>query len=236
MMDKVRDKMIEFRIEEEEDYIRVKNIIQKVMMKEDYEYRIKEEKEKISDTYKIYILNIENEKNKNRIERIRAKDWASMIIVTTKKKELVPDLLKRGWLLVDVILKEKEYEYLLERAIRISIQNYKQRPNMLKYEYKNSLYNIPIREIKYIEKRKEEKKCRIVTTNGEYEIAKSIMELEQELKQRMIKTSRSCLINKDQILSYHKRENKITFQDKTTYTNISRNQKKEIIDSLRKVE
>ena len=35
MMDKVRDKMIEFRIEEEEDYIRVKNIIQKVMMKED---------------------------------------------------------------------------------------------------------------------------------------------------------------------------------------------------------
>ena len=214
MMDKVRDKMIEFRIEEEEDYIRVKNIIQKVMMKEDYEYRIKEEKEKISDTYKIYILNI----------------------VTTKKKELVPDLLKRGWLLVDVILKEKEYEYLLERAIRISIQNYKQRPNMLKYEYKNSLYNIPIREIKYIEKRKEEKKCRIVTTNGEYDIAKSIMELEQELKQKMIKASRSCLINKDQILSYHKRENKITFQDKTTYTNISRNQKKEIIDSLRKVE
>ena len=56
-----------------------------------------------------------------------------------------------------------------------------------------------------------------------------------KLDDRFIKSSKSYIINIEQVLQYNIKENIITFSNKKQIYEVSRNKKKEIINKLRKV-
>ena len=55
----------------------------------------------------------------------------------------------------------------------------------------------------------------------------------KELDERFMKSSRSVIINLEQVASYYTKEGKIIFKNGETVTSISRNQKKEIMKYVR---
>lgn len=227
--------MIEFIIKEEKAYTKVvEKIIEQVMMKTDDEYEISEEMSKDTQ-YKIYIFEY-NKESKKIIQEIRKRDWASMIIVTTDTEKKVRDIITLRIMPVDIIIKDRDYEKYLCYAISNSLRNIKERKDILSFEYKNVVYNIPMHTILYIEKAKEENKCLIHTNEKDYLIQGNIAEIAKKTSYKYIKCSRSHLINIEQVISYNKKENIITFANKEIFQNVSRNFKKEIISHLRKVE
>lgn len=231
--------MIEFiNIEESKEYLqRNREIIEKILITEDIPYSIKDycdiDKNQINkDHYKIYIINC-NSKTLKIMNYIRNElnDWTSMILITTnninenlKNKRIMP---------VDIILKDKNYIFNLSNCIQIALNNYNNRPNSLKYNYKNIYYNINLSEIIYIEKEKDNKRCIINTKNNKYPILGNLPVIEKKLDKRFIKSSRSYLINMEQVQYYNTKDNIIVFKDGTELYEISRNKKRSIINYLR---
>lgn len=233
--------MIEFiNIDENKEYIKInREIIEKILMKEDFKYIINNynslENIKLNkDNYKIYVIDCNNKTLKimNHI-RNELNDWTSMIIVTTNNKN--EDLRHKRIMLVDVIIKDNNYAYNLNNCIQLALMNYKDRPNTIKYNYKNTYYNINLNEIIYIEKEKENKRCFIKTKDNEYPISGNLQVIEKMLDKRFIKSSRSYLINMEQVQYYNTKDNIIVFKDGTEIYEVSRNKKKDIINYLRRI-
>ena len=233
--------MIDFVIIEDNLYRmkKTKDIIDKVMMNYDIIYNFtvydKYRRELLSkDNFKIYIIKSSKE-TINMIKYIREylDDWKSLIIVIYKDKEEKNKLIKENLFIVDYINKNKYYMEKLLRNIQICLKNYDQRPNCLKYTYKDISYNIDFDKIIYIEKEQDNKRCIIKTTNKEYYIPGTLKSISKLLDKRFIKTSRSFIVNKEQMLSYDTKKNIITFKNKTKFNGISRDNKKCIINYLR---
>ena len=62
----------------------------------------------------------------------------------------------------------------LKELINICIKNYDSRPKELKYKYKSINYNIPFRDIIYIEKEQDNKRCIIHTFKEDYYIQSTL--------------------------------------------------------------
>ena len=235
--------MIDFiMIEDNLYYIREsKRIIDKVMMNYDVSYDFiaydKYRKELLNkDNFKIYIISY-NSDSIELIKYIREEldDWKSLIIVLYKNKEDKNKILKEDLFIVDYINKIKYFKEKLLRNIQICLKNYDQRPNSLKYTYKNILYNIEFNKILYIEKEQDNKRCIIYTKNKKYFIPGTLSKVKSLLDNRFIKSSRSFIINTEQISFYDIKSNIVTFKSKTKLDCISRDNKKIIINHLRKV-
>ena len=230
--------MIEFILinDSKEEKRHNKELIEKEMMNYDYEYQVVEEETKHS-TFKVYIIDDSTRKRDaiKQIKEIRKKDWVSMILITTIERNIA-DILSLHCMPVDIILKDREYDKYLIRGIRNSIHNLHERPNQLRFEYKKSIYHIPLDNIVYIEKCKEEKNCTIHTEKENYYITRSIHQLEEELKENFVKVNRSQLVHRDAILQFNRKDNKITLNKLEIQIEVSRERKKEIIDFLRNVE
>lgn len=235
--------MIDFIIVEDNLYYldKSKKIIDKVMMNYDVDYEFiaydKYRKELLNkDNFKVYIISYDN----NSIEMIKyireeLDDWKSLIIIIYKEKEEKEKLIKENLFIVDYINKRKYFEEKLLRNIQICLKNYDQRPNSLRYVYKNILYNIEFHKILYIEKEQDNKRCLIYTKNKKYYIPGTINNVIKKLDNRFIKTSRSYIINTEQISSYDVKNNIITFKGKIKLDCISRDNKKIIINHLRRI-
>ena len=157
-MKKVGEDMIDFIVVEDNLYYinESKKIIDKVMMSYDMDYYFmvydKYRKELLNkDNFKIYIISYQKDSIKL-IKYIREEldDWKSLVIILYKDKKAKEELLKENLFIVDYINKRKHFEEKLLRNIQICLKNYDQRPNSLKYTYKNILYNIEFNKILYI--------------------------------------------------------------------------------------
>ena len=128
----------------------IEEIINKVMMKYDYIYNIKYNNIEEIDTYKIYIINDNQNKYKllNLLKRIRYKnnDWKSMIIILSNNSNKIINYIKDY-----MIIQIAENNNQLEQGIIKSINNFDQHPKTLKYKYKNTYYNIDLKNIVYID-------------------------------------------------------------------------------------
>ncbi len=235
--------MIDFIMVEDDLYYlnESKRIIDKVMMNYDVSYDFiaydKYRKELLNkDNFKIYIISYKND-SIDLIKYIREEldDWKSLIIVLYKNKEDKNKILKEDLFIVDYINKIKYFKEKLLRNIQICLKNYDQRPNSLKYIYKNILYNIEFNKILYIEKEQDNKRCIIYTKNKKYFIPGTLSKVKSLLDNRFIKSSRSFIINTEQISFYDIKSNIVTFKSKTKLDCISRDNKKVIINHLRKV-
>ena len=226
-MKKVRDKMIDFIIVEDNllPLSNIKIIIDKVMINYDIDYQIivyddyKEEIKQLlsNNNFTIYIFSsntINKEIDMMKYIREELDDWQCLFIL-------------------DYIYKNKPLERHLNRSIQIALKNYDQRHNTLKYTYKNIFYNIEFWKILYIVKEPEEKKCKIKTIDKEYYIPSCLNKLEERLDTRFFKSSRSYIINLEQIDVYDAKNNILTFHNQEQIDAISRDKKKQVINYLR---
>ena len=242
-MKKVGENMIDFiMVEDNLCYINEsKKIIDKVMMSYDIDYDFmvydKYRKELLNkDNFKIYIVSYK----KDSIELIKyireeLDDWKSLIIILYRNKDDKEKVLKENLFILDYVNKRKYFKEKLLRNIQICLKNYDQRPNSLKYTYKNILYNIEFNKIIYIEKEQDNKRCIIYTKNKKYYIPGALNNIIKLLDNRFIKSSRSYIINTEQVSSYDIKRNILIFKNKIKLDCISRNNKKCIINCLRRI-
>ena len=240
--------MIKFIICEDEVILanQYKHEIEKIMMNYDIEYEITmfkgyTQKWKITaskeDSFKIYLLDIKTKEGSGldaaRYIREELDDWQSMIIMITAYPEYKYEALGKRLLLVDFINKLDNCTNRLQDAIRISLKNYDKRPKSLKYTYKKIVYNIEYRNIIYIEKEPDSKRCIIKTIEGDFYIQGNLASIEKLLDKRFLKCCRSVIINLEQVSRYNKKTNIITFKSGIELNAISRDNKKELINHVR---
>jgi len=241
--------MIDFIIVEDNfTYLsKYKVIIDKVMMNYDMEYNITmydkyspEIKKLLSkEKFKIYIISYSKQKKSlEMIKYIREEldDWQSLIIVMYDEVEEINQIGRQALFILDTIPKQKDFTQQLKRNIQICLKNYDQRPNTLKYCYKNTYYNIEYWKILYIEKETEMKRCKIQTVDKSYYIQGCLHQKEKLLDNRFLKCNRSYIVNLEQIESYNPKTNLITLKNGKILDIVSRDKKKEIINYLRGIE
>ena len=237
------DKMIEFiEINIDVENKQYKNIVDKVMMNYDidynyiaYKYNEKKLENKMkNEKFKVYIIYIsENTLEIIKIIREILDDWQSMIIAITDIPTLKKEILEKGYLLIDCIGLNEISK--LKKCIQISMKNYDQRPNSIKYYYKKNYYNIEYRKIIYIEKELDNKRCIIHTQEKQYYIQKNLKNIQDLLDNRFIKCNRSFIINIEQMEFYDTKRNIIHFKNNICIDSVSREKKKEILNYFRRV-
>ena len=247
---KVGIKMINFVIVEDETILlnKYKKEIDNFMMNYDIEYKVHryngytnkwKEYAQIEDGFKIYLLDIKTEHGSGldaaRLLREQYDDWNSMIIIITSYPQYRYEAFGKRLMLIDFINKLDNCEKQLKDSLLICMKHYDRRPKVLRYTYKNIIYNLEYRQILYIEKELDSKKCKITTIHGEYYIQGTINHVMTLLDDRFVKCSRSSIVNLEQIDNYNIKENVITFKNQDTLDTISRDKRKEIIDYVRGV-
>ena len=198
--------MINFVICEDEDILASKyiNVIDKFMMRNDAEYKIHRFKgytkdwEKFVTTnteFKIHLLDIRTSAGSgiDAARRIREEfdDWVSMIIIITAYSEYKYEALSKRLMLVDFINKLDDFEIRLQEAFQICMKHYDKKFKSIKYNYHNVSYNVDFKDILYIEKEQESKRCIIRTIHGDFYIQRSLGDIAKELDKRFLKCSRT---------------------------------------------
>lgn len=222
-----------------------KKIIDDCMMNYDYEYKcysFDEYNEKFENLIKdnsglkVYLLDIEG-KNKSGLDIVRLirekyNDWFSIIIIITNRNEFKYDALSNRLYLMDFINKLDNLEEILGEDIKRIINGYINCTECLTYEFNRSFKRIEYKNIVYIEKEKDSKKCIIHTIYGDYPIASSIGDILTKLNNKFIKTSRSTIINISYVSEYDSSSNEILFSNGEKITDISRLCKKDLINRV----
>lgn len=243
--------MINFIICEDEKVLatKYKNEIDKFMMKYDYEYNCQlfygytkkfKEYAQEKQNFKIYLLDIKTEEGSGldaaRYIREELDDWTSMIIIITSYNEYKFEALGKRLMLVDFINKLDNCIEHLHKDLAICVKHYDNRPKSLKYIYKNMAHNIDYKQIVYIDKEQDSKRCIIHLINKDIvPYQGTINNLIEILDERFVKISRSTIINSDHINKYDLRSNKIEFKNGETTEAISRDKKRGIVDYVRGV-
>lgn len=227
--------MINFIIED----INLKETIEKIMMNYNLEYKInKYNNQKTKELNRIYILNYDTtnkaEINKLLNIRINEDDWSSIIILISDNSNIKYRLVDNKLLILDVIDKNKDiYNQLIEN-IKISLKILTETSNSICYTYKGILYNIPQKDIVYIESDSKNKRSVIKTETSEYYIPLTLSKIEKILNDNFIKCSRSYIININKMREYNIKDNIIILNGNLKIYEISRQKKKEIINIMRK--
>lgn len=231
--------------EDEEKFINCyDNVITKLMGKEKTNYKIhkidkyNDNSSKILNNIsgnKIYILDIEVP-GKNGIDLARqirkSGDWMSPIIIVTSHEEFKIVGLTGKLLMLDFITKDKNIENNLIDALNIALKINSNKPTY-NFKYKGEYYQIPYDDILYFEKSLNDNSCIIVCVNDEYVVRKTILEIEEELKNEIFfKTHRSCIVNIKKILKIDYDEGIIYFND-TKINLLSRSNKKILKEKMR---
>lgn len=219
--------------------------IEKFMMAYDIDYKVTHlsylSKEWLNfirkeDGFKIYIFLYDDDlkETTKAIFQIRQEidDWVSMIIVCGKSSSGA-SILNERLLILDYIEKCENNLPRFQNDLKICLKSYDNRYKKLRYTYKNTIYNLEFRQIIFIEKELDTKRCLINTLHGTYYINGSINQVSSLLDNRFIKCYRSLIINLEQVESYDLKTNTITFKDKSKINTISRDKKKLIVNYLR---
>ena len=226
--------------EDNKDFLgRVCNIINKVMMPYNFEYKIskfanytKEVSEiiKRKNEQKVYILDIElgDVSGLEIASHIRENDLESIIIFVTAHNECKNDIFYSRLLAIDYIPKDRLWEDRFESTIDYTIKAINKR-RVLAYEFNYNSYRIPFDDIVYIEKVQDNQKCIINTEDGnEFEINTTITQLKNRLGPNFFQSHKSCIINIDKIKKINYVDNTITFKNDECVYLLSNRKKKEL--------
>ncbi len=239
--------MINFIICEDEKEIRknTKSCILSFMMNYDIDYKIYEfdaYNKKFEDIvkedngFKIYFLDIKTNNGSGldaaRMIREKYDDWVSAIIIMTSYAEYKYEALSSRLYLLDFIVKFDNCDKKIKEDLLIAMKSYDKRYKMLSYEYNHTYYKLEYRQIIYIEKETDSKRCIIKTKYGEQAIPGTLSEVYKKLDDRFLKIHKSMIVNVNEISKYEIRKNKITFKNGDHTHLISRNKKKELIESV----
>lgn len=215
-----------------------KYIIDKKLFKYDEYYKImsiENNKEKIiqlletKETIHSFIIDgSSNNDIHDVIETIRSKyqDIATFIFVINSNNE---HKLKEKYFLNIKITNNLELfgNYIEDLVHMINLKN-KKVNKVLKVNYNNLLYNLPLSEILYIEKEPNKKVCKIVCKNEIVMSNKSLNNLLEHLDNNFIKTHRSAIVNKENVTKYKSLNNEICFVNNESINLVSRDKKAEV--------
>ena len=70
-----------------------------------------------------------------------------------------------------------------------------------------------MKDILYISKEKNTRKCVIKTFNNEYLVNKNLEEIKKELNSDFIQVSRNCIVNQNNVEEYNFKDSKIKFKN-----------------------
>lgn len=187
----------------------------------DYDYKIVEysdftkELKKLIQTpdFKIYVLDIEL-KNSSGIDianYIRDFDDTSEIIMCSFHYELEYKVLKSKLKILDFVSKyDNAYVNLTNLILEVFNKHSRK---VLKITDKNTILFIVMKDILYISKEKNTRKCVIKTFNNEYLVNKNLEEIKKELNSGFIQVSRNCIVNQNNVEEYNFKDSKIKFKN-----------------------
>lgn len=225
-----------------------KNIVENYMMNfdieckyhlfEDYDPKFEHEMEKLSG-FNICIFDIETKVGSGidaaRYIREELDDWNTVIILLTAHNELKYEALGNRLYLFDFINKFDNYQERIKEDLERIKKNYDNRQKCLTFEINRVVKRVDFKHIIYIEKEKDSKRCLLKTTYSDYVVCMTLNNILKKLDNRFIKTSRSLIINVDQVKEYDSAENKIVFKNGLCTYDISRAYKKKVFDNVRSV-
>ena len=200
------------------------NIINKVMMPYNFEYKInkftqynKEVEEIINEKgdIKVYLLDIELPviSGLEIASEIRENDLESIIIFITAHNEFKNDIFYSRLLATDFISKDSLWSDRFEDSMNYVV-NILEKRQMLIFDYNHNTYRIPYSSINYIEKIQDNQKCIIHTENGEtFDIKETVTALAERLGPNFFKSHKSCIINLDKVKIIDYTNSKIVFQN-----------------------
>lgn len=187
----------------------------------DYDYKIVEysdftkELKKLIQTpdFKIYVLDIElqNSSGIDIANFIRDYDDMSEIIMCSFHYELEYKVLKSKLKILDFVSKyDNAYVNLTNLILEVFNKHSRK---VLKITDKGVILSIVMKDILYISKEKNTRKCVIKTFNNEYLVNKNLEEINQELNSDFIQVSRNCIVNQNNVEEYNFKDSKIKFKN-----------------------
>ena len=218
-----------------------KEVIVKYMMNYDIDYKYHifnndyEVKNNKISGYNVYLIDIINNDSINLVKYIREEldDWNSIIILMSDN-QVIDNIYGKRLFLFDIIYHNKSFNKILIEDLNRIIKNYDHREKCLTFEANRVVKKVDFKSIIMINKEKDSKKCLLTSSYGEYYVPETLSGISKRLDNRFIKTNRSCIVNKDQIIEYDSNKNKITFKNGIVSFNISREQKKNISNYVTK--
>lgn len=186
-----------------------------------YDYKIVEysdftkELKKLIQTpdFKIYVLDIEllNSSGIDIANYIRDFDDTSEIIMCSFHYELEYKVLKSKLKILDFVSKyDNAYVNLTNLILEVFNKHSRK---VLKITDKGVILFIVMKDILYISKEKNTRKCVIKTFNNEYLVNKNLEEIKQELNSGFIQVSRNCIVNQNNVEEYNFKDSKIKFKN-----------------------
>lgn len=188
-------------------------------------------------SFKVYFLDIETKQGSGldaaRIIREKYEDWNSIIIIVTGHEEFRYEALSNRLYLFDFINKLNNLEASIEKDLSNIIKKYTRSSKNLIIEYDHAIHKIDLRDIIYIEKEIDSKKCIVITTYGKKVVQSSLNDLYKQLDDNFMKVSRSLIVNIRNVRSYDSKTNTIDFINGYESNLVSRECKKELINRVR---
>ena len=215
------------------------NIINRVMMKLDLYYELKQyEKEeaglieicKENCGTNIFIIEDSEQISAERIVKLIKKEYkmvaAFIVIIGEDKETRLERLVFEHSFLIDVIRKNEDIEINLENDIKRILDILDAKKQVLNIINDKLLYRVPYSDIYYIEKELKGKKSIVKTKYGNFHLFKSLSELEEDLDGRFFRSHQSAIINLDNVEKIDFENNLIIFNDDISCALISRRFKK----------
>ena len=187
--------------------------------------------------FKVYFLEI-GDKNSSgldtaRLIRQKYDDWYSTITIVTDKEEYRYIALGSKLFIFDFINKLIDFHNNIIEDLNIIIRKYFKGSDTLTFEYDYEIYKVQLKDIIYIEKEIDSKRCIIKTLYETKYITSSLNNIYEMLNSDFIKVSRSMIVNKYKIMSYNRKTNTLNFVDGTSSNLISREYKNVLKDSIK---
>ncbi len=217
--------------------------IEKFMMNYDVNYEVyqfetydeKFEKVARSDLgFKVYFFDIKTKNGSGldaaRFIREELEDWNSIIVIVTAFAEYRYEALSNRLYLLDFISKFDNCKAKIKEILKIIYKNYNSREKCLSYEYNYTFYKIELKNIIFIEKEQDSKRCIIYTTYGTFKALFTLVSIAKQLDKRFLKVHKSLILNTDKISTYNTKENEVVFSNGMSTNLISRAGRKELIN------
>ena len=239
--------MLRFIIcENDEKFLtKVAEVVHKVMMPYEFEYKVNkfsghtnelENLIKTKNEQKIYILDVEMPvvSGLEIASMVRENDSESTVIFLTSYPEYKNDVFYSRLLALDYIQKGALWNDRLEDTLKYSIKM-TNRVKSLSFTSGGNSYRIPLKDINYIEKVQDKKKCIIYTEDKkEYPVNENLNYMEKQVGPLFYKCHKSFLVNVENIKHVNYPENMITFQNNHSEYLISNRCKKGLREYVEK--
>lgn len=224
--------------DKEETFKIITNIINRYMIKTEYEYRIEKFTKYCTDlenliiydnSEKIFLLDVEvpDVNGISLAAKIRKYDWNAVIIFLTMHESYRNKAFSERLMILDYVCKKNNYFELLNECIKTALVALDKNKNTLIYKFNSIVYRVPISDILYIVKVPLNKKCEIYTINKEKcEIAGTVGQVAEKLGPQFKQSHKSCIVNVQNIKRVDTCSNVITFRNGTSINLLSTRMKK----------